>query len=350
MPRRPSAIPKLCHHKPSGRAVAYVGRKAIYFGPWGSPEARTAYGEFLADLAQRAEADAGTPRPIGLKVSDVLLKYATDELPRYSLDEQRSLRGAIRIVRELFGETPVAEFGPLRLRVVREAMVEKGWSRGYVNRQVKRLQGLFRWAVGWELVAASVAEALRAVQPLRSGETTARDSVPRRAVPAENLQAVRAELQDRHRDVFDLLLLTGARPGELFGLTIGDIDRSGDVWRADLQQHKTRHKGKDRVLFFNRDAQAIILRHLKADPASRLLPMGDDAFREALKRACVNAGVPVFTGHWLRHTVATRLADTVGTEAAQRLLGHAGKAMTEHYSRAAERVAIDAAKQLGTGG
>ena len=51
--------------------------------------------------------------------------------------------------------------------------------------------------------------------------------------------------------------------------------------------------------------------------------------------------------HQLRHTVATRLADEMGTEAAQRLLGHAGAAMTEHYSRAAERLAIDAVKRLG---
>ncbi len=39
MPRRHSALPKLCHHKRSNRAVVYIDRIAIYLGPHGSAEA-----------------------------------------------------------------------------------------------------------------------------------------------------------------------------------------------------------------------------------------------------------------------------------------------------------------------
>ncbi len=226
----------------------------------------------------------------------MLLKFVNDELPRFSVDEQKCQAGAIKIIRELLGESPANEFGPLRLRVVREAMVAKDWSRGYVNRQIKRLQALFRWAVGWEMVPPAVWEALRAVSPLKFGESAARETKPRRSVPDADLQAVRTQLLERHRDVFDLLLLTGARPGELFGLRIEDIDRTGDIWRANLKNHKTAHKGKSRTIFFNRDAQAIILRHLKADPAERLLPMGADSFRQSLKYACVKLGSPSSPG------------------------------------------------------
>jgi integrase len=57
--------------------------------------------------------------------------------------------------------------------------------------------------------------------------------------------------------------------------------------------------------------------------------------------------VTPFVPHQLRHCVATRLVDEVGVEAAQRLLGHSQVAMTLHYSKAAEKQAIEAVKRLG---
>jgi len=123
----------------------------------------------------------------------------------------------------------------------------------------------------------------------------------------------------------------------------------------------------------------ILQRCLSADPGKRLFSLRVDTFATAVKRACeVAFGMPdelrkpdaelkgaaladvkrravewlrqhVWTPHWLRHTVATGLADEIGTEAAQRLLEHATRAMTEHYSKSAERVATEAAKSLKLG-
>lgn len=391
MPRPKTSLPAYCLHKTSGRAVVFIDRKPVYLGKFNSPEARRKYGEIIANLSKGIGPGSGRAKPDpGITVAHLCLKYATEHLPRYSDDEQDCQRGAVRILRELFGETPAADFGPLRLRTVQAAMIERGWSRGYINRQVKRLRFIFKWGVSWELVPKHTPEALRTVPSLGHGD--APESKPRRAIPDEQLQAVRAILDGRNRDLFDLLLLTGARPGELLSLKTGDIDRTGDVWRADLARHKTSHKGKARVLFFNAEAQAILQRYLSADPAKRLFPVRRDSFGGAIKRACeVAFGMPdelrnirrkptrkqladpnyrpptpaeiverkkqarewrrqhVWTPHWLRHTVATRLADELGTEAAQRLLGHADRAMTEHYSRAAERLATNAAKALKIG-
>ncbi len=86
----------------------------------------------------------------------------------------------------------------------------------------------------------------------------------------KDLAAVLSEL---HRDVLDLMGLTGCRSGELLSLTTGDLNRSGDPWRADLKEHKTRHFGKDRVLFFNTVAQSILMKYLKADPSAKLFPI-----------------------------------------------------------------------------
>ena len=70
-----SRLPKLRHHKPSGRAVVTLSGRDVYLGAWGSPESRRAYdaaiGEWLANGrtmpnaagpgATVAELAAGTP-------------------------------------------------------------------------------------------------------------------------------------------------------------------------------------------------------------------------------------------------------------------------------------------------
>lgn len=85
--------------------------------------------------------------------------------------------------------------------------------------------------------------------------------------------------------------MTGARPGELIGLKIGDVQRTGETWRCKLKRHKTRHKGKGRVLLFNRKAQEILLRHIKADPEARLFITTRSTFSNTIKAKCLAAGV-----------------------------------------------------------
>ena len=77
-------------------------------------------------------------------------------------------------------------------------------------------------------------------------------------------------LSEKCRDLFDLLRWTGARPGELLSLSWGKIDRTKTVWIADLDHHKTAHKGKRRRLYFGPRAQ-LILRRLNTGDADRLL-------------------------------------------------------------------------------
>lgn len=377
MPRPKSVLPSYKLHKPSGQAVAYVNRRTIYLGPFGSPESKRRYSELLTDVQSGLDNQGSDTRPSFCTVAAVALRFATEELPRYANAEQHCLRTALRFCVDLFGETPAADFGPMRLRTIRKAMVEGGWSRGFTNRQVKRIRRVFRWAVSLELVPANVVQALATLDPLAAGESDARESRPRHAIPEADLQAVRRVLTGVYGDLFDLMLLTGARPGELVSITTGDIDRTGDIWRAGLRSHKTKHHGKSRTLYFNRTAQEILKRYLSAGPSAPLFNVRRVVFGRVVSRACeVAFQMPeelrkpaikqltpkelaevrqraaawrrehCWTPHWLRHTVATRLADDLGTEAAQRLLGHATRAMTEHYSRAAEKQAVAAVKSL----
>ena len=109
MARRKS-IPSYCLHKPSGQAVAFVDRKTIYLGDYDSPESRQAYGELLSLLAADSLSKSPAKTSGGpVTVADLCLKFVTDELSRFSAAEQYCQRTAIRILRQLFGETPVGK-------------------------------------------------------------------------------------------------------------------------------------------------------------------------------------------------------------------------------------------------
>lgn len=355
MARPKVLVPAYSKHSPSGQAVVYIDRKRIYLGPHNSPGSRERYAEIIAGRTAGTPADPLTAPKPPVRLSAVCLKFVAEKLPKYVTStgepsaEQACFQGVIRIVRELFGETsmPVTDFGPVRFRAVRSAMIAKGWSRRFINKQCGRLRHIIRFGVGWEMVPPSVLEALRAVESLQPGDSDAPELPRRQAVPMESIDAMKRRLGERNRDLVDLMLLTAARPGELFALTTGCIDRTGEVWKAELVRHKTAHRGKRRVLIFNVKAQAILGKYLLADPDRPLFPSQRKTFSQAIKGACERAGVSRFTAHWLRHTAVTRAADEVGIEGAQRLAGHDTRAMTEHYLRAAEKQAIEAAKRLG---
>ena len=92
--------------------------------------------------------------------------------------EAAGIRVALRNLRETYGSVPVADFGPLALKATQIRMIELGHSRAYVNANVHRIRGMFRWGVAEELVPAQVYHALTAVSGLRKGRTTAREAEP----------------------------------------------------------------------------------------------------------------------------------------------------------------------------
>jgi hypothetical protein len=77
--------------------------------------------------------------------------------------EVACVKQAMKILREGYGRTTVADFGPLSLKALRLRMIERGWSRSYVNSQTGRIRRMFRWGVENEMVPASVYHALTAV-------------------------------------------------------------------------------------------------------------------------------------------------------------------------------------------
>ena len=182
--------------------------------------------------------------------------------------EPRNFRHSLRQLRRLYGHTPAAEFGPLALKAVRQAVVDDGWCRSLVNQAVGRVKR----AAGEKLIAFDTFHRLTAVSGLAKGRTSARESAP--VLPVDGW-VVDATLPDLGRHIAAMVAiqrLTGMRPGETCRFHASALDTSGTVWVYTPAKHKSADRGKNRVVPIGPQARAVLAPFLKdvTDPDAPL--------------------------------------------------------------------------------
>lgn len=125
MPRLKTRPPKLCRDRQ--QAIVYLNGERVYLGTYGTDEAQRAYDKLIAEwLANDRELPAPTAEHADepVIVTEVALAYWRHVKGRYSAGKVAAIRQAIILVRQLYGSEPAIEFGPKRLRVVRQAMID----------------------------------------------------------------------------------------------------------------------------------------------------------------------------------------------------------------------------------
>ncbi len=158
-----------------------------------------------------------------------------------------------------FGRSePAAEFGPLKLREIRDGMVNSGLARSTVKSRVNRIRRAFRWAASFERLPSSVVEGLRTVGGLRRGRTAACEPLPVRPVCLDHVKQTAARLSRQAAAMVWLQWWSGMRPGEVIQLRPPDVDRSGEVWIYRPSHHKTEHHGREREIDLGPRAQEIL--------------------------------------------------------------------------------------------
>lgn len=254
--------PKYRLHKPSGQAVVTLSGRAVYLGRYDSPESREKYHRTIAEwLAGGRTNPEPAARPIS--VAEVLGAYHDHAQAYYVRDgqpgkEMGHVKNVIKRVRELFGLTAAKDFGPLRLKTVRQRFIELGQCRKNVNANVQRVVRIFRWAVAEQFVSSSVWEALRAMNGLRYGHTEARESDPVRPVPDAHIEAVLPHVLPEIAAMIKVQRLTGMRSGELVSMRTRDIDTTGTTWCYRPVRHKTQYHGHAREVWIGPRAQQVL--------------------------------------------------------------------------------------------
>ena len=364
MARKANVFPSYLLHKPTGQARVRIAGQDHYLGEYGSEASRIAYGQLVAKLAggisidpiARSKRGSTTtieseqdPGPSVGELCIVFLRHAESHYLKNGeqTSEVHIVRSVIKPLNELYGMLPAKDFGPLALKAVRSKMVGSGWCRGTINAGMSRIRRIFKHAIANELIDSSVLDRLKCVAPLLAGRTEAHDNAPRTSVDDDRINFVRFLVRPLVRNLIDLQRLVGARSGELLQLSTGLIDRRGQVWSAELSDHKTRHHGQSRTLHFGPQAQLILTKYLSADPDKKLFKITRTAYCRAITRACDNAGIDRWIPHQLRHTNADAVREEFGLEHTQAVLGHAKANMTEHYAKASKAKAAEVARKIG---
>lgn len=399
MPRKPS-VPSYRLHKPSGQAVVTVplpggGRRDVYLGPHDTPDSHKEYARVVAELAAAsAGVPAAGPGPAraDLTVDELLLAFWRHAERHYRRDdgtptsEVDGYRQAFKPLRALYGHAPAAGFGPKALAAVRRAMVERGWSRKVVNQRVGRVKRAFKWAAAEELVPVAAYQALATLAGLQAGRSAAKELPPVEPVPDGHVERALPFLSRHVRGLVRFMTLTGCRPGEACRLTRGQVDTSADPWLYRPTTHKTRWRGRGRVIPIGPRAQALLVefptagpddpvfspavareeryaamraaRKSKVQPSQQYRRKADprrkpgafyrpEAVAHAVAKACAKVGVPHWFPNMVRHAVATEVRRAHGLEAAQVLLGHARADVTQLYAEKNLALAAAVAAQRG---
>jgi integrase len=403
MARPKNKIPSYLPHTASGQARVRVNGRDVYLGPYGSPESKQEYARFIAENVGNGKPPTITvPEGERLTIAVLVVKYDDFAQAYYvkngvPTDEKYAIKAAVAPLVRLYGDTPADEFGPKRLKAVRQEIITKGrrrkrkhtgepLTRKYINYRVACIIRMFKWAVEEELVPVTVYQSLKAVAALRRGRTKeVLESRKIRPVPEEYIPPVLQQLPAQIAAMIQVQRLAGMRPDEVTIMRSCDIDRTGEIWSYTPFTHKTEHHEIEKVILLGPKAQAILMPWLNRDPTSYLfspkevreaslasrrkketgrrnkkrlrkrrratrLPRehyDDESYCQAVERACKRAKVPKWTPGRLRHNAGTHVRSKFGAEAAQLVLGHQNLSTTEIYAEKDMARYRDIIKEIG---
>ncbi len=281
--RRPSY---LLHHS-SGQARVVIDGKTHYLGQYGSPISRERYDDLIADWLNRQDTSC-----VSLTIDDLCLLFLDHANVYYRhkdgtpTGETENMRHALRFLVQTHGRCRVREFGPLKLKDVRQTMVAADMCRTNINRTIHRVKRVFAWGVENELVPPAVYQALQAVASLRAGRTEARESEPVLPVDEGKVNDTLLHLSSIVADMVRLQLLCGMRPGEVCAIRPCDVTFGANgVWIYRPARHKTEHHGKERRIFIGPQGQEVLRPYLnRAADAHCFSPIEAEAERNAAKK------------------------------------------------------------------
>jgi hypothetical protein len=272
--------PTLRRHKPSSLGIVTLNGKDHYLGHWPEghknppPDVQTANDRLIAEWL--AKGRRLQPAPLdddgkAMSLNELILAFMCHAEQHYrrsdgtTTNELNECRDALKPQKHMYGTLAVADFGPLKLKAVRQRMADarryfvrfkmmvrkkettlerhvwehafrqlpagacqvrwkKLWrdaevlgegqalSRGVIYNRIRRIVRMFKWAVSEELAPESVWRSLTTVRGLEEGRTTVRETEAVKPVPEAHVLAVLPHATPPVAAMLELQMLTGARP------------------------------------------------------------------------------------------------------------------------------------------
>ena len=384
-------IPKLSFHRASSRFYVWQDGKRVYLGRGTNPskppmEVMAQYKEAVRRILGDEPAKPDM-LPDSMTVVELAAQYLDHASTIYRGGELRGIEAALKHLVDACGTAEVLKFGPRKLAEFQQHLVSLGHTRQGINKTVKRIRRVFKWAVSMELVPTTVHQALGCLEPLKFGRTAAPEAPELPAVADEQITAILPHLGPRIASMVMLQRLTGMRPGEVCAISMEEIDRTvPGRWVYRPVRHKTAYRGKKRQVPIVGRALEILLPWVRADgkplfspaeeTADRMATMRENrkskvqpsqadrskenpektpgdrydtgSYGQAIKRACKRAGIPNWTPNGLRKARAQEITDQLGIEHARALLGHTSADITaRYYAKNDLAKAVEALEAMG---
>jgi integrase len=311
-----------------------LGRERRYtigsFPDWKTGAARAEAAE-LKKVIDRGgdplgEIKAGRQAPT---VADLCDRFEAEYLPRKRPSTQKSYRQQIAAeIRPALGRLKVAEVTFADVDTIHRTISKRAPWRG--NRVVALLSRMFSLAIRWQWRTDNPCKGIERNQEHRRRRYLSADELAR-------LIAALEEYKDRQSaDIIRLLLLTGARRGEVLQAKWADLDLAAGTWNKPGSTTKQR---TDHLVPLSDAALGLLqgIRHRVPVSVAWVFPTPDGMHRRDVKDAwvmiCRAANINGARVHDLRHTYASVLASAgLSLPIIGRLLGHTTPTTTARYA------------------
>ena len=275
-------------------------------------------------------------------VGELWIEYEKIHLPTLSPKSQVDQAGMWKnFILPSLKAVQVRDLTSIHVDRLHAKVSETGATRA--NRVLEVLRKALNLAIRWQWIEKNAADGFR-----RNTEHSRE-----RYLTVEEYDRVYAALDHMPNqsaaNAIRLLILTGARRGEVLGLEWSDLDLGPGIWTVPPHKNKTRTKKRLPLS----DKAILLLQAMKEDAATSLVfPTGNDTPLPDINRPwrwlCDETKLKSLRVHDLRHSFASVLVSSGETlETIGKLLGHKQHQTTMRYAHLMDDPLRRAANRIG---
>jgi site-specific recombinase XerD len=266
-------------------------------------------------------------KPKDVTVKELIARYCQDRLKAKAINTIERDKTLKSHIENHFGNYKIADVTPEMVSGYRQKRYAEGKSIATVNRELAFLRNAYNVAIeSYEWCFKNPVSKIKFDK-----ENNERD----KWLTPEQEERLLSNLSGRYRDIVKLVINTGLRLMELLTLNHSNVDLFRKVIIVKGKGEKVR------TIPLNSIAVEVIkerlkTRHIRSElvfPSAEGTVIQKSRLRVAFKKALEKAGIEDFHFHDLRHTFATRLAQS-GVDLLKicELLGHEDISTTQRYA------------------